>query len=305
MCLRGDVSDVFKTLQARTCPVASIHPTAVVDPRAEIAADVSIGPFSVVESGVVIGEGCRVAGHTVIKAGTCLGKNNSVSEGVVLGGRPQHLRAGDRVGRLRIGDGNSIREHVTIHSGLGTDDWTEMGDQNLIMVNAHIAHDCHVGNHTVLTNNVMIAGHVSIGDRAYVSGAVGIHQFCRIGQLAMVGGQAHLNRDVPPFVTIDGLSSHVVGLNTIGLRRNGYREPDIQQLKAAYRVIYRSGLSWNEVLQTLQQEFPTGPAAAFHEFLSQARRGIMQERHGPGRAPLRLFTDPETSEAAAAVRHVI
>lgn len=285
--------------------MASIHATAVIDPRAEIAADVSIGPFSIVESEVVIGEGCQVAGHTVIKAGTCLGRNNSVSEGAVLGGRPQHLRAGERVGRLRIGDGNSIRENVTIHCGLGADDWTEVGDHNLIMVNAHIAHDCHVGNHTVLTNNVMIAGHVSIGDRAYVSGAVGIHQFCRIGQLAMVGGQAHLNRDVPPFVTIDGLSSHVVGLNLIGLRRNGYGEADILRLKTAYRVIYRSGLSWNEVLETLRQEFPTGPAAAFYEFLSQARRGIMQERHGPGRAPLRLFPDPEIKEAATAVRRAV
>jgi len=285
--------------------VTSIHPTAVVDPRAEIAANVSIGPFSIVESEVVIGEGCQVGGHTVIKAGTRLGKNNLVSEGAVLGGRPQHLRAGERVGRLRIGDGNMIRENVTIHCGLGADDWTEVGDQNLLMVNAHIAHDCHIGNHTVLTNNVMIAGHVSIGDRAYLSGAAGIHQFCRIGQLAMVGGQAHLNRDVPPFVTVDGLSSHVVGLNMIGLRRNGYGDSDIRQLKAAYRIIYRNGLSWNDVLTTLQREFLAGPAATFYEFLSQARRGIMQERHGPGRAPLRLFTDPETSEAAAALRRAV
>ena len=301
MYLHGDVIHVY-LLSTRACPVASIHPTAVVDPRAEVAADVSIGPFSVVEAGSVIGEGCRLTGFVTVKAGTCLGRNNSVAEGAVLGGRPQHLRAGDRIGRLRIGNGNSIRENVTIHSALGAEDWTEVGDHNLIMVNAHIAHDCRVGNHTVLTNNVMIAGHVSIGDRAYVSGAAGIHQFCRIGQLAMVGGQAHLNRDVPPFVTVDGLSSHVVGLNVIGLRRNGYREADLVQLKAAYRVIYRDGLSWNEVLETLQREFPTGPAAAYHEFLSQARRGIMQERHGPGRTSLRLFTDQETNEAAAAVR---
>jgi UDP-N-acetylglucosamine acyltransferase len=277
----------------------------VVDPQAEIAANVSIGPYCIVESGAMIGEGCSLAGHVVIKAGTQLGPHNSVSEGAVLGGRPQHLRAGEQVGRLRIGEGNLIREHVTIHCGLGASDWTEVGSHNLIMVNAHVAHDCHVGNHVVLTNNVMIAGHVAVGDRAYVSGAVGIHQFCRIGQLAMVGGQAHLNRDVPPFVTVDGLSSHVVGLNTVGLRRNGFREPDVLQLKAAYRVIYRSGLAWRQVLETLQQNFPTGPAAAFYEFLSQSRRGIMQERRGPGRSPIRIFNDPETNEAAASVRHAV
>ena len=285
--------------------MASIHPTAVVDSGAEIAADVSIGPFCVVEAGAFIGEGCRLASHVVIKAGTRLGRDNSVSEAAILGGRPQHLRAGEQVGKLRIGESNSIREHVTIHCGLGKDDWTEVGNHNLIMVNAHIAHDCHIGNHLVLTNNVMIAGHVSVGDRAYVSGAVGIHQFCRIGQLAMVGGQAHLNRDVPPFVTVDGLSSHVVGLNMIGLRRNGFGESDIQQLKAAYRVIYRSGLCWTEVLDTLQHDFTSGPAADFYEFLSQTRRGIMQERRGPGRTPIRIFGDSETNEAAASVRHAV
>lgn len=285
--------------------MASIHPTAVVDPRSEIASDVSIGPFCVVEAETVIEEGCRLASHAVIKTGTWLGKNNDISEAAILGGRPQHLKAPPKVGKLRIGEGNLIREHVTIHCGLGEEDWTVVGNHNLIMVNAHVAHDCHVGDHTVLTNNVMIAGHVSVGDRAYVSGAVGIHQFCRIGTLAMVGGQAHLNRDVPPYVTIDGLSSHVVGLNVIGLRRNGFRDEDIQQLKAAYRVIYRSGMDWREVLATLQRDFSDGPAAAFYEFLSQTRRGIMQERRGPGRGPIRLFKDAEIAEAAAAVRHAV
>jgi len=285
--------------------VASIHPTAVVDPRSEIATDVSIGPFCVVEAGVVIEEGCQLASHVVIKTGTWLGKNNHVSEAAILGGRPQHLRAGPKVGKLRIGEGNLIREHVTIHCGLGEEDWTVVGSHNLIMVNAHVAHDCNVGNHTVLTNNVMIAGHVSIGDRAYMSGAAGVHQFCRIGTLAMVGGQAHLNRDVPPYVTLDGLSSHVVGLNMIGLRRNGFRQEDILNLKAAYRVIYRSGLAWNEVLATLQRDFNTGPAAEFYEFLRQTRRGIMQERRGPGRGPIRIFNDLETTEAAAALRDAV
>ena len=278
--------------------MASIHPTAVVDPRAEIAAEVSIGPFCVIESDVVIEAGCRLASHVVVKTGTRLGQNNQVAEGTVLGGRPQHIHAGKQVGRLIIGTGNTIREHVTIHSGLHDDDRTVVGDNNFIMVNVHIAHDCHVGDNSIMANNAMIAGHVTIENRAYISGAVGVHQFCRIGQLAMVGGQAHITRDVPPFITVDGLSSEVVGLNRVGLQRNGFTEDDLMQLKAAYRVIYRSGLRWNDVLATLKREFKTGRAAAFYEFLKVGERGFVQERRAR-RSTLKLFAADEVKRTAS------
>jgi UDP-N-acetylglucosamine acyltransferase len=283
--------------------VASIHPTAVVDPGAEIGSDVAIGPFCVIEADVVIAEGCRLASHVVVKSGTRLGRNNVVADGAVIGGRPQHLQAPACVGRLEIGNGNTIREHATIHCGLHEHDVTRIGHHNFIMVNVHIAHDCHLGDHNILANNAMIAGHVTIENRAYISGAVGIHQFCRVGQFAMVGGQAHIARDVPPYITVDGLSSEVVGLNRVGLHRNGFTDADMVQLKAAYRIIYRGGLAWNEVLAALKQEFKTGPAAAFHEFLQVAERGIVQERRG-NRSTLKIFLgDEQPKEAPISVRN--
>lgn len=269
--------------------VVNQHSTAIVDSRAEIAPDVTIGPFCVIESDVVIESGCQLASHVVIKRGTHLGRDNQIAEGAVLGGKPQHLRAGEQVGRLRVGDGNTIRENVTIHCGLRPENVTRVGDRNLIMVNAHIAHDCGIGNGVILANNVMVAGHVTIEDRAYLSGAAGVHQFCRVGQLAMISGQARLTQDVPPFVMIDGGSSLVVGLNRVGLRRNGYSQDQIGQLKAAYRLIYRSGLSWGELLDQLRAEFPSGPAAAYATFLQDVKRGLVRERRRHATASLRIY----------------
>ncbi len=270
-----------------------IHSLAMVDSAAIIGDDVQIGPLSVVEGDVVIGEGCRISSHVVIKSGTTLGRGNTVHEGAVLGGLPQHVNVSERSGRLVIGAGNTIRENVTFHRSMSEDGETVIGDNSLFMVNSHVAHDCRVGNHTIFANNSMLAGHVTVGDHAYFSGAAAAHQFCRIGTFAMIGGQAHVNKDVPPFVTLDGLSSHVVGLNSIGLRRAGFTSDEIAQLKQAYRVIYRSGLSWNEVLQRLQEEFPEGVAAQFHPFLSTTTRGIMSERRLPPGAVVRLRKDDE------------
>ncbi len=266
----------------------SIHPLAVVAPKASIGPGVEIGPFSVVERDVTIGEGCKLESHAIIKNGTSIGSDNQVMEGTVLGGFPQHINMPKNPGRLVIGSGNTIRENATIHRAMEPDHATTIGDNNLVMGNVHIAHDCHIGNHAIFTNNVMLAGHVTVDDRAFLSGAVGVHQFCRIGTLTMVGGQAHLTKDVPPYVTVDGLSTLVVGLNTIGLRRTGFDPETIRQLKAAYRVLYRSGLLWNEILERLQSEFPAGPAALFHEFCSATKRGIVQERRMPPGATIKL-----------------
>jgi UDP-N-acetylglucosamine acyltransferase len=259
----------------------SIHPTAMVHPQAVLGCDVEIGPYCVLEAETTVGDGCRLASHVVIKRGTTLGAQNLVDEGAILGGRPQHVARHDRWGTLVIGAGNMIREHVTIHCAMAPDRCTRVGDDNLIMVNAHVAHDCQVGHHTILTNNVMLAGHVTVGDYAYLSGGVGVHQFCRIGSHAMVGGQAHINQDVPPYVTVDGQSTRVVGLNVIGLRRRGFAPEAIQQLKEAYRIIYRHGLAWNDVLRALQTTFSSGPAADFAAFLAQGQRGFVSERRRP------------------------
>lgn len=269
----------------------AIHPSAIISPMAKISQDVEIGPFCVVESDVTIQDGCRLESRVVIKQGTTLGRNNSIAEGAVIGGMPQHLDVLDNPGTLVIGEGNTIRENVTIHRAMDGEDATIIGDSNLLMVNSHVAHDCRVGDNSVIANNVMLAGHVTVGDRVYIAGAAGAHQFCRIGTLAMVGGQSHLSKDVPPFVNVDGLSSYIVGLNQIGLRRSGYSLADIRRLKEAYRVIYRSNLTWNEILTRLQEEFSEGPSAQFHQFLSTTTRGITPERRLPPGATIKIDSE--------------
>lgn len=266
-----------------------IHPMAVVSPEAKLGRDVSVGPFAIVERDVTLGDGCRLESRAIVKSGTVMGPNNVISEGAVLGGMPQHLRCPERVGRLVIGSGNTFRENVTVHRALVEGQATTIGNDNLIMVTAHVAHDCHLGNNTIVANNVMLAGHTIIKDRAYLSGAAGTHQHCRIGQLAMVGGQAHIVQDVPPYVTVDGASSSVVGLNVVGLRRAGYSNDEIMQLKEAYRVIFRSGLRWEEILTDLSQRFTSGPATAFLEFFeSGGQRGFTRERRMPRRATIKM-----------------
>lgn len=280
-----------------------IHPTAVVDSRAELGQDVVIGPLCIVEAGAVIGDGCRLEARAVVKGRTTLGPRNEVGEGAVLGGRAQHVHIHDPGGTLVLGEGNRIRENVTIHRGWANDATTTIGDHCFIMVSAHIGHDCRVGNHCILVNNSMLGGHVHVEDRAYVSGGVAIHQFCRIGRLAMVGGLAKIVQDVPPFVMVEGAgTSEIVGLNKVGLRRNGYTTEQIAQLKQAYRVIYRQGLRWNEVLNILKDEFPTGPAAEFHEFLKSGRRGFVQERRISRKATLKIAVPGQDESEAAAAR---
>jgi len=286
--------------------VAHIHPLALVDPAAEIGRDVSIGPFCVVEKGAVIGDECQLAARVVVKARTILGKNNEIGEGTVLGGKAQHVVESQPGGMLVIGDHNRLRENVTIHRGHAEDAKTVVGDHNYLMVNAHIGHDCRVGNHTIIVNNVMAGGHVQIHDRAYLSGGVAVHQFCRVGQYAMVGGLGRVVQDVPPYVMVSGGGeTEIVGLNRVGLKRNGFTPQELLQLKAAYRVIYRQGLRWCEVLEILERDFSTGPAAAFTEFLRCGKRGFIRERRISRKATLKIAAvdaDDDADELAGGKR---
>ncbi len=265
-----------------------IHPTAVISPNAQVAADVTIGPFCIIESDVSIGGGCVLEGRVTIKSGSTLGENNRISDGAVIGGLPQHIHIPEHPGKVQIGSHNTFREFVTIHRALKTDAPTVVGDHNLIMVGGHVAHDCQLGNNIIFANNAMLGGHVWVDDRAYISGAVAVHQFCRIGSYAMIGGHARVVQDVPPYVTIDGLSGCVVGLNLIGLRRNGFTAEQIITLKNAYRLIYRTNLKWNEIVQRLQTEYAAEPAARLHRFFSAGTRGFVQERRMPPNATLKL-----------------
>ncbi len=272
--------------------MSHIHPQAVVSPLAELGQNVLVGAFCVIEPHVQIGDDCRIGHHAVLKEGTTLGANNYVGECAVLGGFPQHVKMPERPGRLVVGSHNTIREYVTMHRALAEDQVTRVGDHNLLMIGAHVGHDCLVGSNAILTNNVLLGGHVQVEDRAFVSGGVAVHQFCRIGRLAMVGGLARIVQDVPPYVMVDGSTGMIVGLNSVGLRRNGYTSEQVAQLKKAYRMIYRQGLTFNEVLARLAAEFPAGPAAEFHRFLSGGKRGFIQERRTPPGATVRIHREP-------------
>lgn len=280
----------------------SIHSLSVISPQAQIAEDVEIGPFSVIEAGVVIGRGTRIASHVVIRKDTVLGEENEICERAVLGGLPQHLNTPERPGPLRIGSRNVIRENVTIHRSLYEDGFTRVGNGCLLMVGSHVAHDCRLEDGVILTNNVLLGGHVEIGCKAYLAGAAAVHQFCRVGRLAMVGGMARVHQDVPPFVTLDGGTQMVVGLNRVGLRRGGFDREQLKQLKAAYKVIYRSGQRWTEILENLESQFTHGPAAEFLPFFRSGKRGFVQERRAPPGATVRLVRDDDVKTPPAAKR---
>lgn len=276
----------------------NIHPLAIVSPQAKLGEGTTVGPFSIVEPGAVVGKRCTLAARVVVKEGTTLGDDNLIHEGAVLGGCPQHVNVPPHPGGVDIGSNNTFRENVTVHRALQEGAATRIGSHNLLMVGAHVAHDCTVGDHVILANNVLLGGFVDVADRAFLSGAVAVHQFCRIGALSMLGGCARIVQDVPPYVMVDGHSGMIVGLNLVGLRRNGFGSDDVGQLKAAYRVIYRRGLRWVEVLEVLRREFAQGPAAAFHPFFSAGTRGFIQERRTPPGATLKLRRAAETDRTS-------
>jgi len=272
-----------------------IHPTAMIDPSANLGNDVTIGPYVMIEAGVTLGDRCTIDAFSIIKEGTTFGTDNHVYERAIIGGLPQHLHMVEPVGGLIIGTGNRIRENATIHRAMHVGANTIVGDNNYLMVGTHVAHDCVVGNHTIFANNAMLGGHVVVEDRAYISGNVAVHQFCRVGKLAMCGAIARITKDVPPFVTVDGTSANVVGLNTIGLRRAGFTTPEITELKKAYRVIYRSGMTWRAIIDTLQTQFTEGPSAEYGRFLPLVTRGIIQERRMPPGSTIK-FTEEAVPE---------
>ena len=268
--------------------MTEISPFAVVSPDAQIGNHVEIGHFCLIESGVTIGNRCKFASHVVIKSGVTIGENNQFGEGTVIGGPPQHISAQPPFGRVRIGDGNVFREHTTVHRSLKPSGITVIGNENYLMVGAHIAHDCVIGNNNILVNGVMLGGHVVVANQSMIGGGVAVHQNCRIGSLVMIGGQARVVQDVPPFVTVDGLTGKVVGLNLIGLRRSGRTTEDMKTLKGAYFTLYRSGLTWKEILQFFQDNYSAGPVAELTQFLLATKRGILRER-AADRALLRVI----------------
>ncbi len=227
----------------------AVHPTAIVDPGADLGEGVAIGPCAVVEGQTKIGTRCEIRAHATVKRFTTLGTDNTVHEGAVLGGEPQDLAFTGAESRLVIGDRNRIREGVTIHRSTTSGGATIVGSDCFLMANAHVAHDNRLGDHVILANNVALAGHVEIADRAFLGGYAGAHQFCRIGQLAMVGGLSKVVQDCLPFVVTDGNPARACGLNVVGLRRAGVEASQLRTLKEAYRLLVRAGLPLEAALE--------------------------------------------------------
>jgi len=254
----------------------NIHHTAIVSPGARLDHGVSVGPYAVIEGETSIGEGSDIRAHAVIKRFTTLGAGNTVHEGAVLGGEPQDLGFVDCKSYLRIGANNRIREGVTMHRGTKPESETTVGSNCFIMANAHVAHNCRLGNDVIIANNVALAGYVDIQNRAFISGGVVVHQFCRIGRLAMIGGNSKIVQDCLPFVITDGVPGRAHGLNVVGLRRAGVKSSQLQSLKNAYRILLRSGLSLEVALASIGDP---GDSMVTHliEFIRESTRGFCHE----------------------------
>jgi UDP-N-acetylglucosamine acyltransferase len=258
--------------------MTTISPLAIISPDAQVGENVEIDHYCQIESGVTIGNGCKFDSRVVVKSGVTIGDNNQFGVGSIIGGTPQHVSAPPPFGQVHIGEGNVFRENTTVHRSLKESNSTVIGNENYLMVGVHVAHDCVIGNHNVLCNNVMLGGHVNVGNRAMLGGGAGIHQHCRVGSLVMIGAQALVVQDVPPFFTVDGLTGRIVGLNLVGLRRSGLTSEDIKTLKSAYLTLYRSGLTWKEILHVFQENYSSGPAAELTQFLlTFTNRGIVRE----------------------------
>jgi len=260
----------------------SIHPTAVIDPQARIAAGVQIGPYAVIGPEVEIGEGSRIGPHVVIDGRVRMGRGNRIFPGACIGLEPQDLKYSGAPTEVVLGDDNTIRECVTINRATHEGEQTRIGSGNLLMAYSHLGHNCQLGDRIVIANGVAVAGHVVIGDRAVVGGVLGIHQFVQIGTLAMVGGMSRIDRDVPPFLMVEGHPGRVRGLNRIGLRRSGLAERDggsqLRQLQEIWSLLYRSELVLAEALRRAREQ-PLQAAA--EELVSFLEASLAPGRRGP------------------------
>ncbi|MFW7341403.1 acyl-ACP--UDP-N-acetylglucosamine O-acyltransferase [Pollutimonas sp. H1-120] len=257
-----------------------IHPTAIVAAGAKIADDVSIGPYSIIGEHVSIGHGSVVGPHCVIDGHTSIGANNTFYRFCSIGGMPQDKKYNGEPTKLEIGDGNTVREYVTINTGTAQDvGITRLGDDNWIMAYVHIAHDCQIGSHTVIANSVQLAGHIHIGDWAILGGLTAVHQFVRIGAHAMIGGTSAVRQDIPPYLIGAGDPFRPVGINSEGLSRRGYTPEAVAALKEAYKLLYRRNLKVEEAceqIRALQQDRPAEHDAlqVMIDFLAASTRGI-------------------------------
>lgn len=252
-----------------------IHPTAVIDPNAELGKDVKVGAFAYIEAGVKLGNKCVVGPHVSILRHTTLGDGCQIHAGAVLGDLPQDLAFKHEESYVRIGSNCVIRENVTIHRGTSAGSVTEVGDNCLLMAQSHLAHNVKMGNNVIVANGALLAGYVEVGDRAFISGNCLVHQYTRVGRLAMMSGGSAVQKDVLPFcMTRSVCSNTIMGLNVVGLRRAGFTPNDRRTLKQALMVIYNSGLNVSQATERLEQEFDLELVKELCEFIRGSKRGI-------------------------------
>jgi UDP-N-acetylglucosamine acyltransferase len=257
---------------------ARIHPTAVIAPEVELAEDVEVGPYAILEGRVRVGPGCVLRPHVHLIGPLTLGRGNRVFTGAVLGEQPQHLKYQGEPTGVEIGDHNVFREHVTVHRGT-THSWTtRIGSHNFFMANAHVAHDCTIGSHCILANGALVGGHCVLEDNVYLSGNSAIHQFVRVGRLAMLSGASATTKDIPPFVIQQGINC-VVGVNVVGMRRAGYSAAQIDAVRRVFNILFRQGQVLPNALAQIEQELGTVDVVAeMIAFIRHSGRGINSMR---------------------------
>ena len=255
--------------------MAVVHPTAVVHPRAELGEGSEVGPYCVIGEHVRLGRGCKLHSHIVIDGHTTLGDGNEIFPFASIGLKTQDLKWKGGLTRTVIGDHNTFREYVTIHSATSDGETTTVGSRNHILAYCHLAHNVTLGNHVIMSNVATLAGHVTVGDHAVIGGLAAVHQFCRIGKMAIIGGCSKVVQDVPPFMLADGNPAETRTINKVGLERNGVSEDAQSALKQAYKILFRDGLTLTNGLARIEAELPRGPELLhLVEFIRSTERGI-------------------------------
>ena len=252
-----------------------IHPTAVVDSKAELGDDITIGPYCVIYGGVKIGDGCHLQNHVTVDGPTEIGSGNYFFAYSSIGQRTQDLKYKDEPTYLKIGNDNTFREFCTINRSTSPGDYTTIGSHGNFLAYSHVAHDCTVGDHVIFSNNGTLAGHVTVEDYAILGGLSGVHQFCRIGAHAITGGCTKIVKDVPPFMVADGNPAKVRSHNAVGLERRGFSTESIESVKEAYKILYRQNRNTSEAADLIEKlDHPTPETKAIVEFVRASERGI-------------------------------
>lgn len=253
-----------------------VHPTAIIHPQAQLDPTVTVGPYAIIDEGVVVGPHCQIGPHVYLTGLTAIGAHNQFYAGCVIGEAPQDLKYKNTPTRLRIGDHNVFREHVTIHRSNKVEEDTVLGSHNFLMAHSHVGHNVLLGDHVIIANGVLLAGHVTVADRAFLSGNCLVHQFVRVGTLALMQGGSAVSKDLPPFTVARG-DNGICGLNTVGLRRAGFTVQQRLELKQLYHVLFRGGRKLSDALAAARAQYTSEPSRLLLEFVGASRRGICRD----------------------------